>query len=134
MSAVAPVETPETAYIWAGYRAGQLRLQLCDGCGHPRFLPAYRCSACGSPDYTTISSAGAGHVYSFAVTRRPEELPLIHDFPVIVLVELDEGVRLISNLVDVAPADVQIGLRVQAYFDPVTAEATVVRFRPVSAS
>lgn len=134
MSTVVPVETPETEYLWEGFRCGEIRLQQCAECGSLRFLPAYHCSVCGSPGTVVRVAAGTGNVYSYAITHRPNGLPVVDEYPVIALVELDEGVRLVSNVTGVALDDVRVGLRVQAYFEPASADTALVRFAPVRAS
>ncbi|HEV3133133.1 MAG TPA: OB-fold domain-containing protein, partial [Acidimicrobiia bacterium] len=73
--------------------------------------------------------AGTGVVYSFALLHYPQHPAFT--YPVIaVLVDLDEGVRVLSNLVDIGPADVHIGLEVEVAFEPTVADMAVPVFRP----
>ena len=86
------------------------------------------CPECRSLEWDTIESTGRGTVYSFTVNHHPK-VPAF-DYPlVVVLVELEEGVRLISNLLDVEPADVEIGMPVQAELVAVDDDLTLPLFR-----
>jgi uncharacterized OB-fold protein len=118
----------EADYIWDGYRQRRIVLQGCAECGSVRFLPAHRCPTCGSAAWRPVTASGNGSVYSYIITRRPV-LPVVDRFPVIVLVELEEGPRLVSNLCGVNPTDVRIGMPVVACFDD-EEETALVRFRP----
>lgn len=113
-------------WFWDGVRDHRLLLQRCDGCGRLRQPPGPRCPACGSFEWSTCEASGRGQVYSWIVSRHPTK-PDEHPRTV-VLVELDEGVRLVSNLLDGYEADV--GMPVEVTFAEVGG-ATLPQFRPV---
>jgi uncharacterized OB-fold protein len=116
MSRILPPETPLSAPWFAGCRDGRLRLQHCDACGQFQFYPRTLCAACGSRALAWRDSAGLGRIASFTVVRRA--VAAAYDTPfVAVLVDLDEGVRLMSTLVACDPGSVAIGDRVQAQFE-----------------
>jgi len=88
------------------------------------------CSKCHSLEWDTIESSGRGVVYSFVTCHHPAIPPF--DYPnVIVLVELSEGTRVVSNLPGVTPDDVKIGQPVQAYFAELEKDRTFLQFKPI---
>ena len=106
-----PTITPDTQFFWDGLKAGKLLIQRCDGCGVLRHPPRPMCPHCRSLAWTAVESSGRGVVVS-AVQPRPPQFPWFEDGYVVVLVELDEGVRLVTNLVD-GPSDADVmGARV----------------------
>jgi uncharacterized OB-fold protein len=90
------------------------------------------CPTCRSTAHEWIPAAGTGTIYSFALLHHPQHAAF--SYPVVaVLVDLDEGVRLVSNLIDVDPVDVAIGMRVEVTFVPTANDMAVPVFRPRSA-
>jgi uncharacterized OB-fold protein len=92
----APVPGPDDAFFWEGAARHQLLLQHCGACGLVRMPPGPMCPACHSVAWEAREASGRGRVHSWIVSRHPTEpdaLPRI-----VVLVELAEGVRLVSNL------------------------------------
>ncbi|TMA30607.1 MAG: hypothetical protein E6J87_17760 [Deltaproteobacteria bacterium] len=124
-----PARSPDNAFFWEGVAAGELRIQRCAGCKLLRHPPGPMCPHCHSLDWDTIVSSGRGHVFSFVVAHHPPVPPF--SYPnAIALIELDEGTRLVSNLVGIDPADVAIGLRVRVEFTRVDDELVLPLFRP----
>lgn len=114
-------------------RKGELRFQRCSGCGTWRHVPRELCASCGGWAWTWARSSGCGSVFSWIVVGRALHPAFEGDTPYApVVVELDEGVRLLSTMVDVAPDALEIGMRVEVVFDPVTPEVTLPRFRRAS--
>jgi uncharacterized OB-fold protein len=111
----APTVTPDTEFFWTGLRSDRLLVQRCDDCGRLRHPPRPMCPHCTSLSWSAVPASGMGTVVSFVLPRHPR-WPWFEDDPVVALVELEEGVRIVSNLVDVAPADVRIGLPVMVRF------------------
>jgi uncharacterized OB-fold protein len=107
-----PAINRDNQFFWDGARRHELRVQTCDRCGATYFPPTPRCSACGSFDLGWQVSAGRGTVYATAVAHHPQVNGFAYPLA-IALVELDEGVRLLSNVVDIDPGDVRIGLPVE---------------------
>jgi uncharacterized OB-fold protein len=114
---------------WEGAQKGELRVQHCKSCGTYRYPPARWCSECLSEDIEWVKVSGKGAVWSWCVFHRQyfkgfdEEMPYA-----VVLVELDEGPKLYSNLVGVSKDDIRIGMRVRAAFEQATPELTLVKF------
>jgi hypothetical protein len=96
-----PVPTPETAHYWEGTARGELRLQRCRPCSATYFPPQPFCPSCGSDDVVVVRASGRGSLYSYVITHRPA--PGFEAPYVIAVVQLEEGPRLLSNLVGVTP-------------------------------
>jgi len=124
-----PAQSHDNAFFWQGVAAGELRIQRCTACRALRHPPGPMCPHCQSLDWDTIVSAGLGHVFSYVIAHHPPVPPF--SYPnAIALIELDEGTRLVSNLVGIAPADVAIGMRVRVEFTRVDDELVLPLFRP----
>ena len=127
-----PGVSDDTKFFWEGARAGKLLIQRCKGCGELRHPPGPVCPSCHSFEWDTVEASGRGTVYSFVVMHYPEVPPFDHPNP-IVLVELEEGTRLISQMVGVQPADVRIGQAVQVEFNSFNdGELVLPQFRLVA--
>jgi uncharacterized OB-fold protein len=110
--------------------AGELRFQRCDGCSAWRHVPRELCAECGSWDWSWQASSGRGTVFSWTVVGRALHPAFAGSEPYApVIVELEEGVRLLSNVVDCPPEELEIGMPVEVVFDAVTPEVTLPRFR-----
>ena len=126
-----PAMNDDTAFFWDGAKAGELRIQRCGSCGVLRHPPRPACGACGSLEWDTVAASGRGSVYSYVVHHHPPVPGFAPPF-VVVLVELEEGVRVVSNLVGVEPAAVEIGQPVEAAFEVVDDELTLPVFKVVT--
>jgi len=111
---------------------GELQYQRCADCGHAQFYPRAVCTACGaSPGWATAS--GRGTVYTFTVVRQNFLPPFKDELPyVVAMVELEEGVRMMTNITGCPPEDVHIGLAVEAYAVECEEGLAVPFWRPVS--
>ena len=119
---------------WESCQAHQMALQQCADCGQFRFPPRLVCPHCLSEAATWTPVGGGGRVYVSLVMYRPPTPAWEGDVPYnLSMVELDEGVRLWSNVVGCDPETIQIGDRVQLQYDDVTPEYTLPRFRRVEA-
>jgi uncharacterized OB-fold protein len=114
---VKPVPTPETASYWEGARMGELRIQLCRSCGKYYFYPRSRCRYCLSSDVVWSVVSGRARLVSYVINLRPVA-GLEGVSPVIALVQLDEGPRLMTNIVgvDPSPANLPLDLRLTVLF------------------
>jgi acetyl-CoA acetyltransferase/uncharacterized OB-fold protein len=114
-----PQRTPETAFFWDGCDNGQLLLQHCRSCDQPWYPAQRNCPRCQGDDITIVSASGQGRLVSYVVNHR--DTPGFAAPYVIALVELDEGPRMLTNLVDVVPDPdrLPVGTVVQARFMPV---------------
>lgn len=129
-----PVVDPESRPYWEALREGRLLLKRCGSCSRQHHYPRELCPYCGSDALEWSPVRGTGSVYSFTVARRPAGPAFKQDVPyVVAIIELDEGARMMSNIVGIDPDEVRIGQRVAVEFEAVTAEITLPRFRPLGA-
>jgi uncharacterized OB-fold protein/acyl dehydratase len=110
-----PPPPRDSAFFWEGVDAGEIRIQRCASCGTLRHPPRPLCFKCRSADWDYIVSSGRGEIYSFVVHHRPEVPGRTHPFAV-ALVQLDEGTRIVGNVIDADPSDVKIGMAVEVVF------------------
>jgi uncharacterized OB-fold protein len=108
-----PVD-PDDAFFWQSLRDGALRIQRCIACGAYRHPPRPVCAACGAASVEWVVAAGTGEVWSYTIVHRPT-LPAFADrVPYgAVVVRLDEGVFMVSNVVDCPVTELAVGLRVE---------------------
>lgn len=126
-----PVPDEDSAPFWEGCRRHKLLVQRCAVCRTPRFPPRRHCAACGSDAGIWTEASGKGMVYSWIVVNHPvprevfaAEVPYV-----VALVDLEEGVRLPTNIVGIAPERIRAAMPVEVVFAEV--DGTVLpRFRP----
>lgn len=127
-----PVVTLDTAPFWDALKEHKLKLQRCTDCKTYSYPPLPMCSNCNSFNNEWVESKGLGKIYSWIIVNRPFH-PYFVDVPHnIVLVELEEGPRLFSNLLDVAPEDIHDGMPVKVDFIDVDDGFSLHQFRPVN--
>ncbi|GAB2571696.1 hypothetical protein GCM10027168_00490 [Streptomyces capparidis] len=127
-----PVVNRDNQGFWDGVAAHRLLVQRCRACQAPRFPWLPGCNDCGSGDWEPFAVSGRGTVYSHIVVHHPAP-PGIPPPCVVALVELAEGVRVLSNVVDVPPEEVVVGMPVELEFRRVDEELTLPLFRPSGA-
>jgi uncharacterized OB-fold protein len=125
-----PIETPDTAFFWAGAARGELVALACAECGDLRHPPRPMCPACHSTKRVEMKLSGRGRVLSWIFPRHPAPIGFAEP-PIVALVGLDEGIRLVSNLVEVAPDAIRVGMPVEVRFAPTAGGSKVPVFRPV---
>lgn len=129
-----PEPTPVTKPFWEAAHKHVLSIQRCMDCRMHVFYPRGLCPGCGSDALEWVQASGKGTVYSFTIARRPTARELADKVPyVIAIVELDEGPHMASNVVDCDVESVRVGQPVQAVFEDVSDEITLVHFRPFDA-
>lgn len=128
-----PGISDDTRFFWDGVREGKLLIQRCKACGSLRHPPGPVCPSCHSFEWDTLQSSGRGTVYSFVVMHYPEVPPFDHPNP-IGLIELEEGTRLVAQLVGVKPAEVQIGQAVEVVFNTFDGDLVLPQFRLATAA
>ena len=111
-----PGISDDTRFFWEGAREGKLLIQRCKACGALRHPPGPCCPKCHSFEWDTLKASGRGTIYSFVVMHYPEVPPFDYPNP-IGLVELEEGTRLVAQLIGVKPGDIKIGAKVQVEFN-----------------
>lgn len=125
-----PVIDASSEFFWAGTSSGQLLFQRCAACRRLRYPPALACPTCSSFEFVVTESSGRGTVYSYAIPRRPR-LPFLDDGVAVVVVELDEGVRMLSNLIEFNPAEIDFGMPVEVFYQPISTDVALPMFRPL---
>jgi uncharacterized OB-fold protein len=126
-----PVPTPTSRPFWDALRDERIVVQRCGACGGWVHYPRNRCSHCLSDALSFEPVSGDATVHTFTVARRPTAAPFADEVPqVISVVELAEGVRVTTTLVDVAPEDVRVGMPVRPVFDHGADGVTLLRYRP----
>jgi uncharacterized OB-fold protein len=126
-----PVMTPWSAPFWEGCKRGELLIQKCQDCQTLNFYPKLYCASCLSSNLEWVKAGGKGKVYSYMVVYAFQPTEFAEDVPyVVAVVELDEGVRMMSNIVGCPPEEVRCDMRVEVVFEKATEEITLARFRP----
>lgn len=121
----------ENRPFWEGIKRHELWLQRCQDCEEFRFYPRTICPHCFSYNTQWTRVSGRGKLYSFTVSYRAASPAFQDDVPYnIALIELEEGVRMMSNVVECANEDLRVDMPVEMVFDDVTPEITLPRFRP----
>jgi len=125
-----PAISDDTRFFWEGVERGELLIQRCAACAALRHPPRPMCPHCRSLEWDTVRSRGHGTVHTYVVPHHPR-LPAFPERYVVALVELEEGTRLVTNLVGAAPEDVRIGMAVALECTRVDDELVLPLFRPV---
>ena len=124
-----PNQTQDTAFYFEAAREHRLKIQRCIGCGRLRHPPTAGCAHCGSLQWDTVQSTGRGVLFTFTTVHAPEVAPFKTPY-VVGLVELEEGVRVVTELVEVEPDAVAIGMPLELGFMRYDAELVLPVFRP----
>ena len=126
-----PEINDENRAFWEGCRQSELRVQKCSNCGHIRHLsPA--CPQCLKAEHEWVAASGRGTVYSWIVVHQRYNRAFEEDLPYnVTIVELDEGPRMVTSLVDVENQDIKAGTPVEVVFDRVTEEITLPKFKRI---
>lgn len=132
LPAPAPTVAPEAAPFWEATAEGKLLLPRCDDCGLVFWWPRVVCPDCHGQNLSWLESGGRGTLYSFTVTTRgADEYARIGAY-VLAFVELAEGPKMLTNIVDCDPDALAIGEPVEAVFHDTGAGCALVRFRPAT--
>jgi uncharacterized OB-fold protein len=125
-----PGITPETRHFWEGTRAGELRLQKCAACNHVYFPPRPFCPQCASSDVSVLRASGRATLHSYVIHHRPA--PGFVPPYSIAVVELEEGPRMMTNIVQVpqTPEALRLDMPLEVVFEQVNHEISLPLFRP----
>jgi uncharacterized protein len=130
-----PRPAPESVPYWEAARAHRLEIPRCNACGKFWFPPSQSCPHCLAADFSWVLASGKGKVFSFVTFHRVYHPAFAQDVPyVVALVELEEGPRLLTNIVGVAPEAVVCDMPVKVVFDDVAEDVAVPKFTPVNAA
>ena len=129
-----PIPFPDsvTEKFWEAAREKQrLVVQKCGDCGALQLLPQAHCRGCLGEDLEWIEASGRGKVYSYTVVHRAPTASFGEDVPyVVALIELEEGARMMSNIVEIEPEAVRVDMPVEVVFDEITSAVSLPKFRP----
>ncbi|MAL95544.1 MAG: hypothetical protein CME40_10750 [Haliea sp.] len=111
-----PTSSALSDAYYAGCREGKLLLQYCSDCQQPQFYPRILCSHCGGRELAWREASGKGHIATFTVVRQPVS-PAYEAPYVVALIDLEEGPRMMSHIVNCDPEAVRVGQPVQVSFE-----------------
>jgi uncharacterized protein len=131
-----PLPSSEDALVaefWEHCNRGELRFQRCAQCRTWRHLPRFACAGCGSDRWTWELSNGQGRIHSWTITHQP----LLRDFPepvpyAVIVVEMEEGVRMVSGLRGLEPSALELELPVEVLFETIAEGVRLPFFAPRS--
>ncbi len=129
-----PEPTPETAHFWEGAKAGELRLQRCNACDTAYFPPRPFCPHCASRDVAIFKASGQATLYSYVINNRPR--PDFGEEPhSIAVVELAEGPRMMTNIVDCpqTPEALVLDMPLEVVFENKSDTIALPKFKPAGA-
>ncbi|PPR19724.1 MAG: hypothetical protein CFH40_02224 [Alphaproteobacteria bacterium MarineAlpha10_Bin3] len=127
-----PQPTPETQPFWDGTKAGELKLQRCGDCNHVYFPARPFCPSCSSRKVDWFTASGRARLYSYVINHRA---PPGFEAPyVIAVVELEEGPRMMTNLIDCAqtPEAMILDMPLEVAFEKASDDISLPKFRPVA--
>ncbi len=126
-----PVADHVTREFWNGAGRHELLIQRCRECRAYQFIAQSCCRGCLSENIGWVAASGKGKVYSYTIIHRPPTQKFAADTPyTVALVELEEGVRMMSNIVEIEPQEVRVGMAVEVVFDDVGPAIALPKFRP----
>ena len=125
---IRPMVNRDSAFFWEGTQKGELRVQSCNACGVLRFPPGPACPECGALERGYVVASGRGTIFSYVVHRHPpvpgRELPIL-----LAVVDLEEGVRMVGEVVDTEPEKVEIGMPVVVDYQRIDDDLTLPVWR-----
>jgi uncharacterized OB-fold protein len=126
---IAPIVTPDAKSFWAAADEEKFVGQKCGDCGKFTFPPRPMCPHCHSLKREEVELSGYGTVHSWTIPRHPHPFGF-KEAPVVAVIQLDEGIRMVSNVIGVAPEDVKMDMAVEVTFDATMNNHKVPVFRP----
>ena len=124
-----PTMNVDSAFFWEGVEKGELRIQRCKSCATLRHPPRPMCASCQSLEWDHVVASGRGELYSFVVHHHPP-VPGFEPPFVVAVVELEEGTRIVGNVIEIDPNEVRIGTPLQVCFNRMHDEWTLPLWRP----
>ena len=130
-----PVMQPWTKDFWKATKQGKLMIQYCHDCDSKIFFPKKICPECWSENLDWIESTGRAKIYTFTVMKDMVEPKFMGDLPyVLAMVDLEDGIRMTTRIVNCEPENVSIDLDVEVVFEDVSPECSLPVFQPVDTS
>jgi uncharacterized OB-fold protein len=122
----------ENRWFFEACARHELVLQKCSSCGTVRFYPRAVCPSCASPKTDYLRASGRGRVYTFTVTHQNQAPGFRDELPyVMAYVELDEGPRLLTNIINTPPGEVKIDLPVEVVFEDIDENLAIPKFQRI---
>jgi len=130
-----PVISSWAKPFWDAAKEGKLLYQRCKDCNTNVFYPRIACTNCFSDNLEWVESSGKGTVYTYTVVESNPPSAFIQDLPfVIAIIKLEEeGVQMLSNIVDCDPHEVECDMPVEVVFEKLNDEITLPKFKPIKA-
>ena len=126
-----PANSKLTQPYWDGAKRHELMMQRCLKCAQIFFYPREVCPECLSPELEWTKLSGRGRLHSYTVVHQPANKGFMEDVPYIfAMIQLNEGPKMVSNLVEIDSSEVEVDMMVEAVFDDVTEEITLIKFKP----
>ena len=127
-----PSPDAETQPFWDGARDGKLLIRRCDACGEAHFYPRPFCPKCWSDQVRWEEASGRAVLYTWSVVHQNDLPPFPERVPyVAAVVDLEEGPRMMTNVVDADLDALQAGMQLEVDFQPISDDVTIPVFRPV---
>ncbi|MCJ7654636.1 MAG: Zn-ribbon domain-containing OB-fold protein [Dehalococcoidia bacterium] len=127
-----PVPSKWSQPFWDGAKQHKLLLKKCTKCGTIDHPPYLYCTECWAEEHEWIETLGSGKIYAFTTVMLGAPLLFTDDIPyTIAMVDLAEGPRMLTTIVEAKPEELAIGMEVEVVFDDVTEEMSLPRFRPL---
>lgn len=130
---VVPVPTAVSKPFWEGTKIHKLLVPKCRNCGKKHFYPRRWCPECAGEEFDWVELSGKGKIYSFTEVKAGAAPEFEQALPyVVALVELEDGIRMLTNIVECDPEKLECDAEVEVVFEKLTDEITLPKFRPVA--
>ena len=127
-----PEVNPWARPFWEAAREEKLIIQKCPDCDQHVFYPRLVCPHCSSKDLEWVEASGKGTIFSYTVVMNNAPSAFIDDIPyVVALIKLEEGVQMLSNIVECDPDKVMCDMPVEVTFEKLNEDFTLPKFRPL---
>lgn len=128
-----PTIGEDNAPYWEYCKKHELRMQKCSQCGYIRFPVSIICPKCHSMKAEWTKLSGKGRIYSYIIYHQAFHPSYENDIPyAAAIIQLDEGPRMDSNIIGCKLEDIKIDMPVEVYFDDVTDDISLPKFRPAA--
>ncbi len=129
-----PDVQPWAMPFWEAARENRLIIQKCPDCDEYVFYPRLMCPHCTSDNLEWVAASGKGTIFSYTVVMNNSPSAFINDMPyVVALIRLDEGVQMLSNIVECDPDQLTCDMPVEVTFEKLNDDFTLPKFRPIQA-
>ncbi|MBI2872803.1 MAG: Zn-ribbon domain-containing OB-fold protein [Chloroflexi bacterium] len=127
-----PLNPEHTKPFWDAAKRHELVLPRCTKCSRYHFYPREECPYCMTPTLEWVKVSGKGRLYTYNVVYQPQNRAFVSEVPyVYAVIQLEEGVKMVSNIVGRPKEELKVDMPVEAVFEDVTPEWTLVKFKPV---